>query len=301
MSMKTVAILFSIVMLGIIGASCSQNDGKQKKGKHKKDKEKQEAAAVSPPGYDLTKPLEYQMPLELLEISGIAFNKGDDNLIYAEQDENGNIYYLHPGDKTPKSAKFGKHGDYEDVAIGNGQAVILRSDGELHSFPLTEVKGGQIKSQKVKNLVPPGEYEGMHFDNESGKLYILCKQCAIDKSTDNNSGYIFNLGTDGSITKTGGFTVNATTVDSEGEIKKFKFRPSALARNPLTKQWFIVSSINKLLLVTDDKWKVHASYPLKGFLQPEGIAFDSKGNLYISNEGDELTSGNILFFKYTKP
>lgn len=295
--MKKISVLLSIVLLGMIALSCGQKKSKKEKKKEKAE----EVASQNPPGYDLSAPVTYKMPHELLEISGIAFNSGDDNIIYAEQDEDGNIYYLHPGDKTTKSAKFGKHGDYEDVAIGNGQAVILRSDGEFHSFPLTEVAGGQIKSQKVKNLMPKGEYEGMHFDNDSQKLYVLCKQCDIDKSSDNNSGYIFDLGKDGSITKTGDFSVNVKSIDAGGMMKKFKFRPSALAKNPLTRQWFILASINKLLVVTDDKWKIQASYMLKGFLQPEGMAFDSKGNLYISNEGDELASGNILLFKYTKP
>ncbi|MBD1362305.1 SdiA-regulated domain-containing protein [Mucilaginibacter sp. ZT4R22] len=298
--MRKITILFSIALIGMIAVSCGQGKNKGKK-KDKKKNDAEEAAVQNPPGYDLSNPVEYKMPHELLEISGIAFSKGNDNVIYAEQDEDGDIYYLHPGDNTTKSAKFGKHGDYEDVAIGNGQAVILRSDGEFHSFPLTEVASGQIKSQKVKNLMPAGEYEGMHFDNDTQKLYVLCKQCDIDKATDNNSGYIFDLGKDGTISKTGDFKLDVRSIDASGEMKKFKFRPSALAKNPLTKQWFILSSINKLLVVTDDKWKVQGSYMLKGFLQPEGMAFDSKGNLYISNEGDEIASGNILLFKYAKP
>ncbi|MFT7436029.1 MAG: hypothetical protein ACI8UX_001828, partial [Psychromonas sp.] len=32
------------------------------------------------------------------------------------------------------------------------------------------------------------------------------------------------------------------------------------------------------------------------FPQPEGIAFDSKGNLYISNEGGEYTKPNLILF-----
>ncbi|RZK46858.1 MAG: SdiA-regulated family protein, partial [Pedobacter sp.] len=37
------------------------------------------------------------------------------------------------------------------------------------------------------------------------------------------------------------------------------------------------------------------------FNQPEGIAFDKDGNLFISNEGSETQTGNILRFDYKKP
>ncbi|RZK63080.1 MAG: SdiA-regulated family protein, partial [Pedobacter sp.] len=36
------------------------------------------------------------------------------------------------------------------------------------------------------------------------------------------------------------------------------------------------------------------------FNQPEGIAFDRDNNLYISNEGGDLSAGNILMFKLKK-
>ena len=52
------------------------------------------------------------------------------------------------------------------------------------------------------------------------------------------------------------------------------------------------------MVITDANWKVQDVYPLIGnsFYQPEGIAFDAEGNLYISNEGDELSDGNVLKF-----
>jgi len=82
--------------------------------------------------------------------------------------------------------------------------------------------------------------------------------------------------------------------------KKFSLKPSALAKHPLTHQWYILSSVNKMLLITDDQWKPIDIYPLSAalFTQPEGIAFDKAGNLYISNEKGSGASGTILKFLY---
>jgi uncharacterized protein YjiK len=286
--MKKAAAIVSLFVVGIIGSSCSQSNSQSSKLK-------------SPIGYDITKPVKYQMPSELLEISGIAFNNGDSSLIYAEQDEDGNIYYLRPGDKQIKSVAFGKHGDYEDVAIGKNTAVILRSDGELKSFPLNEVSSGTINSIKTfKDLLPKGEYEGLHYDQFTNKLYALCKQCPGSKHDKTTNGYILNIALDGTITNSGEFNIDVKKISSLANKNKLKFHPSALAKNPLTKQWYILSSFNKLLVVADDKFDVQQVYPLSSeFLQPEGMAFDKQGNLYISNEGDKVSSGNILMFKYT--
>ena len=56
-----------------------------------------------------------------------------------------------------------------------------------------------------------------------------------------------------------------------------------------------------MIVVTDRQWKVKAVHHLNSnmFIQPEGIAFDNAGNLYISNEGDDLFSGNVLKFRKT--
>jgi uncharacterized protein YjiK len=83
---------------------------------------------------------------------------------------------------------------------------------------------------------------------------------------------------------------------------KSAFRPSALTKDPLTGDWYILSAVNKLLVVADKSWKVKGAYPLNThtFNQPEGIAFDNDGNLYISNEGDGFIDGNILKFAIQK-
>jgi hypothetical protein len=254
----------------------------------------------NPQGYDLAKPVKYEMPSHLLEISGIAFNNGDNSLIYAEQDEAGKLFYFKPGDKNIRSTKFGAKGDYEDVTIWNNWVIMLRSDGVLYTFPLNAIQNPEVSPVKAwEGLLPGGEYESLYAD-ASGKLYLICKNCAEDKHTPATSGFVLQLAADGTITSSGKFSVDVAQAEKGKKKKKNDFRPSALAKNPLTGQWYILSSVNKLLVVTDASWKVVNTYPLSSqFLQPEGIAFDKQGNLYISNEGDKVTNGNILMFKYS--
>ena len=266
--------------------------------------EKKDRGEINPPGYDLSKPTKYNMPDILQEVSGIAFNKGKNDFIYAQQDEDGKLFKLPLGSKDETVTKFAKKGDYEDVAIVNDWVILLKSDGSLFSFPLAETKNTETTNVKVyEKIVPKGEYEGMFADETNNKLYILCKACKVDKDTKNASGYIFDFQPDGSFKAAGNFYVNASSLDQLTGKKKGAFNPSALAIHPITKEWFIVSSVNKALIIADAKFKIKGAYHLSSneFNQPEGIAFDTAGNLYISNEGSETTSGNVLRFDYTRP
>lgn len=260
-------------------------------------------AVKNPPGYDLSKPVKYFMSEGLLEISGIALYHGRADSVYAQQDEDGRIYYIKLGDKKPAFSKFAGGGDYEDIAIMGEQVFVLRSDGTLFSFPFKQVRGGDIKNvQKLEGLLPKGEYEGMYADEKTRQLYVLCKTCKDDNEKKQSKGYIFQAANGGLLKMVGGFSVNVKEIDIQLGKKKSAFRPSALAKNPNTNEWYILSSVNKALVVTDAAWKVKAAYPLSAslFVQPEGIAFDSQNNLYISNEGDTLTPGTILKFTYKK-
>ena len=266
--------------------------------------EKKPKGGDSPIGYNLNKPQKYSMPDILQEISGIAFDKGDNKTVYAEMDEDGSVFSLPLGTKNEVATKFAKKGDYEDISIAQGWVILLKSNGDLYSFLLSETKKPEAANVKeIKGLVPKGEYEGMFADEASGNIYVLCKNCKQDKGTKVTSGYILSLQKDGNIKPKGTFSVDVSQVDQLSGKKKGTFHPSALAINPLTKEWYIVSSVNKALLVTDQNWKIKNVYHLSSntFNQPEGIAFDKAGNLYISNEGSETQLGNILRFDYKKP
>lgn len=257
----------------------------------------------SPPGYDLGKPEKFNMPDELTEISGIAFRNGKADSIYAEEDETGSIYYFKLGDKQIKHSKFGKSGDYEDIAILGERVILLRSDGTLFVFPFKSVRNPEIPNvQKVENILPPGEYEGMYADEKAGLLYILCKHPLKDKGNNEGVVYAFKLSANGMPVSAGNADIAVKEIEAISGQRKIKFHPSAFAKNQLTNEWYILSSVNKMLVVTDAGFKVKAVYPIGRslFLQPEGIAFDNQNNLYISNEGDKVTPGTILKFNYKK-
>jgi hypothetical protein len=270
----------------ILSSACSQT-GKQ---------------FTSPAGYDLNHPQKIIMPESLHEISGIAFYKGNPDTVYAEQDENGKLFYLHPGDKNAAHFKFGKSGDYEDVAICGETVIMLRSNGALSTFPLSDIHqvddASRVKEQK--NLLPQGEYEGLYADEANRLLYVLCKHCLDEKTSKIGKGYILQLADDGSLSQHGDFSYSVKDIEAMSRVKKVNFHPSALGNNPLTKEWYIVSSVNKMLVVADANWAIKAVHNLNAaiYIQPEGIAFDKQGNLYISNEGGDIHAGNILKIPY---
>lgn len=288
---------FAIILL-ISLAACGS--GKNKK---KEAKESGIDTTTGPFSYDLNTPEKFYMPDELLEISGITFSKDTGDTLYAEQDEEGKLFHFKLGDKSLAVTKFGKKGDYEDLAICNGYVIMLRSDGVLFSFPLGEANSEKATPvQALEGLLPDGEFEGIYANETTGKIYVLCKHCGEDKTSKRSSGTILQLQADGKIIPAGNFSVDVTEIEKLAGVDKISFHPSALARKPDSGEWYILSSVNKLLVKTDENWKPTAVYSLNSavFNQPEGIAFDKNSNLYISNEGGDSGRGTILRFNYHK-
>lgn len=289
---------FSILLSAFLCISCTNG----KRGNEGKTEVNEQTSKSGLP-YDLDNPVKYNMPQNLFEISGITFHNGDPKQVFAIQDEDGDLFYLGLNDKESKYTKFGGRGDYEDLTIIKNQLIVLKSNGELHVFPLSEISKPEIANVvKVKDLVPKAEYEGLATDEKAGKIYILTKASKADDKNKATSIYAFDFGNDNSLKPSGEFSLPFGEIEKLSDGKKLKFKPSALAKNPATGEWYILSSVNKLLVITDADFKIKATYPLKGgnFNQPEGIAFDKDNNLYISNEGGTLASGDILQFKLKK-
>lgn len=244
---------------------------------------------TSPEGYDFSAGKKHQMFSNLREISGIAFLPGSDTSLLAVNDEEGRIYAVNMNapEFMADPTKFSGKGDYEDIAFFKDKWRVLESNGLIHSGDLANPDW-----PKPAKFLPKDEYEGMAACNDS--LVVICKECKENKE---GIATVFFIKAD----------VDSLYIESTVQLEAAEFikgknkqvLASALARHPITHEWFILSHLNGSLLITDAQFKVKQSLklPRSVFLQPEGIAFSANGDLFISNEGDK-GQGYILEFKY---
>jgi uncharacterized protein YjiK len=244
-------------------------------------------------GYDLTHPDKIiELPGEVNEISGITYNDGH---VFAIDDEHGDLFKIELKDK-PKIEKwsFGKSKDYEDVVLFNNTFFVLNSNGQIvefdKKFPIDKTNKEEIKN-KGQN-----EYESLYYDPAVQKLVVLCKDCSNDKK-DENTAFSYDLSSQ-SFDKKPLYIIEQKQIEKVLGKKIEKFKPSAATVNPLTQEVYVISSINKLLLIMKNNTMIKAT-PLdpKLFNQPEGITFSPNGDLFISNEAGTKGKATILMFK----
>lgn len=249
----------------------------------------------SPAGYNLNQPQVLQMPAELDELSGIVYDPKDSSLLGIE-DEEGYMYKIHPHHpEHVERWKFGKHGDYEDVAIAGDKLFVLRSDGNVY---LTHIYSADSSVAEKYKFPETGnyEFESLYYDEAAHRLVLLCKDCAIDdKST--ISSWSFSPDS----LQFGDGPYKIATGDLRRQLnEQGKIKPSAAAIQPLTHELYILASISKALIIATPEGQVKAVYQLnpKYFKQAEGIAFAPNGTMYISNESARIGNATVLVFPY---
>jgi hypothetical protein len=253
---------------------------------------------TSPAGYDLTSPEKKNLPEALLEISGISFGPAASDTLYAVNDEDGSLFAVSISANNTQYSKtrFAKSGDYEDIAFYRGKWVVLKSNGTLLCFSTYSI-GNADSIAVYKDMLPQGEYESMAVAGDT--LYVLCKSCPADDPASGGTGSISAY----AITESGGglAMIRSISIALSGITKDRAFRPSAMALNPVTGNWFIISAVNKKLVELSRQFQFVGMHHLKGalFKQPEGMAFGSDGTLYVSNEGDDERADLLVFpFKH---
>ncbi len=242
----------------------------------------------------------FVLPKKLNEISGITFLSNNSQLLYAVQDESGTVYsYNLKEEKIVSEYTFANAGDYEEITTDGHYFFVLRSDGAIYSFPV-DLQSTITEVQVFEGTVGKGEYESMFYDPQSKALYVLCKSCKLDKGGPSVSGYIMNVDTAGKLIMKENFQINLDAVAAvEGKPVK-SLKPSSLSKRKSSNEWYVLSSIDKLLLITDDNFhpKKVIRFEKKQFEQPEGITFDIEDRMYISSEKNKAE--NALLFQYNK-
>ncbi|GAB5520584.1 MAG: hypothetical protein RhofKO_28350 [Rhodothermales bacterium] len=265
----------------------------------------------SPPGgimadvpYDLHHPSEtMELDNELFEISGLTVI--DMNTIAAVQDEKGRVYFLDAKTGAIRSEfKFSDRGDYEGIERVGDVLWVLESDGDL--YEIKDWNTDDEDTDKHENaLKSKHDTEGLAYDPINNRLLIACKEYSVKGEKDKKAIYAFDLRTEELIEQPLFLidkaevqqTLNTTSARERlndrirdllsSAVDLSGFKPSALARHPLTNDWYLLSSVRKMLVVLDAAGAVKAVESLSSdvYAQPEGIAFMPDGTLYISNEG----------------
>jgi uncharacterized protein YjiK len=246
-------------------------------------------------GYDLDHPIRMNLPTVLNEISGLWYYPKDKSL-FAIVDEKGYLYKINP--RNPDSMfrwKFAGFGDFEDLALVGNTFFILESNGTIYA---TNIPNNEtIQSVKYNPPEKGSEYESLYYDDSTGMLILVCKDCKQD-SKKSLSTLGFNVASRQFVPAP--FVMNAADIAGIVGEGKIKFKPSAAALNPITGQLMIVSAINSLIVTASRSGEILHAYSLdkKLYKQPEGIAIGADRTLYISNEWNKKGAANIMILPY---
>jgi len=238
----------------------------------------------------------YTLPAELDEISGITFLSNDSEIIYAVQDEAGIVYsYDLKNGNIVSQFEFGPDADYEEITTDGQYFYILQSNGNIFSFPVgMDVDQAKVTKFEGKQL-GKGEYESMTYDPKTKSLIVLCKSCNVDRGNSTLSGYILNVHEHGQVSLKNQFAIDLEDLNKL-DSKGFKsLRPSAICKRSSNNQWYILSSIDNMLLILDEnlKPKEVIRFKKKQFEQPEGITFNQLDEMFISSERNKANNAFI--------
>jgi uncharacterized protein YjiK len=218
--------------------------------------------------------------------------------VFAINDERGWLYKLGVGShRSITRWKFSSGADFEDVVMHDSVFYILQSNGTI--FRVEAGPNGIGPATEIPfQYNQENEFESLYWDDEKKKLILICKDCEFDKKRSLTT-FSFDPAT-GQFSDQS-FSIKVDTIAAAVGEKKIKFKPSAAAINPADSLLYIVSAINKMIVVTDRNGNFKKVYHTPSlFKQAEGITFAPNGTMIISNEAADVGVADILIFPRRK-
>ena len=256
--------------------------------------------------YDLQNPVvAINFPSEdLLEISALG-PTDEPGIFCAISDEKGEILFIdgNNGGAIVRRAFFRDKGDFEGVEKVGKCLYALKSNGDLYEIENWDKKRPRSR-QYSTSISKTDDAEGLCYDIRRQALLIACK--GNPDSAYRRDVYAFDLQAK-QLGQTPVFSVDPVEVNRlvphATDEKHGYFSPSGIAIHPLTGDVYIISTALKRLVVLDyQSGAIRFAVRLNKKLlpQPEGIAFDPEGNLYLSSEGKKGGEGLFFRFDYKK-
>lgn len=247
---------------------------------------------------------EWAMPKELKEISANVFV--DDVRMACIQDNDGIIYiYNLQTENIDEQIPFADKGDYEGLALVRNIYYVLRSDGVLFEVQPQKGKAPLVKTYETP-LKAENETESVCFDNDNNRLLVAVKTKDLHEK-DKKGIYAFDLTTKQMSTTAVVYIESKVGIDdneeNNGKGRKKKkekavIKPSDIAIQPSTKDFYILDGPSARLFITDAKGNIKSRFELDRNIlpQPEGICFSKSGDIYISSEANKNKHGMIVKF-----
>jgi hypothetical protein len=242
----------------------------------------------------------WKLPYVLREVSGISHM--NDTKIACIQDEEGIIFiYDLEQQQIVKEIEFGPRGDYESIRIIDSVAYVMESSGKIYKIIDFESEQRKIELYKT-NFSSFNDMESLDFLEKQQVFLTVPKE---NNLLNNREKFIiYQLNPKDFKIKEKPFIA----LDYKDSIFNFKnsmlfkseFLASELSIHPKTNEIYVLDSrIPKLLILNPDgsPQKLLKLNP-ENFQQPEGLSFDSKGRLYISNEENDFLDQNIQLVEW---
>ncbi|MDZ7879052.1 MAG: SdiA-regulated domain-containing protein [Saprospiraceae bacterium] len=266
--------------------------------------------------YDLNNPnAAFDLDISLREISGLTTTPKAENLA-AVQDEKGQLFYINKktGKVTP-SVIFAEDGDFEGVEFVGDTLWVVKSKGRLFKLWNLDKTPYDRASFKIESL-KKANIEGLGYDAKNNRLLLAQKGEKTDDAT-SRALFAFDLRNQTpSVSKA--YDIGLSDFQaflSDKKEKRYRhliedyitdpvtrgveFGPSGVAIHPPTGNLYVLSSMNKTLVILSAEGKILEMVKLdkNRFPQPEGICFDADGTLYLSSEAKDDPKGKVFVFK----
>ena len=252
------------------------------------------------------------LPESLTEVS--ALTDIDEHTVACVEDEQAVIYLIDLGTgRITGTRAFGMPGDLEGLTRVGLEYYALRSDGLMYRMTLGEREMNVLDTFRVR--LPQDNLEGLGYDERRNRVLISPKGVmkgspavrdlraiyaydAINRKLLPEPVLQFTVTGIIAQARAAGIIIPERVTPKGRTVPSLKLRFSSVAVDPLEDNYYLLSAVDRVLLVMDRNGRVVWLHQLNEqlFPKPEGITFLPSGAMLISNEGKD-SRPNLLRFE----